>query len=188
MAGLPRGRKDQAGLGVFVLHAGHGHLMVHAGLDPHWGADEALALAAEARAALAEPEAAAFLAGPMYGDAPEAWDPGLAGDDRLRFLINTFTRLRVCDDRGRARYDAKGPPGEAPEGCRPWFAVPGRRSAGTPVLFGHWSLLGRVHWPEHAVWGLDTGCVWGGPLTALRLEDGHLASVPGLDRDPAGRS
>jgi bis(5'-nucleosyl)-tetraphosphatase (symmetrical) len=113
----------------------------------------------------------------MYGDEPALWSERLTGIPRLRFIINCFTRLRFCTADGHLDLKSKGPPGSQPARLLPWFAAPNRRSAGTTLVFGHWSTLGRVHWPEHQVYGLDTGAVWGGRLTALRLDDETLHAV-----------
>jgi len=113
----------------------------------------------------------------MYGDQPDQWDDALSGMPRLRFIINCYTRLRYCDADGRADFKDKGAPGTQAKGLLPWFAAPRRRSAGTRLLFGHWSTLGRVSWPEHGVHCLDTGAIWGGKLTALRLDDTRLFAV-----------
>jgi bis(5'-nucleosyl)-tetraphosphatase (symmetrical) len=160
-----------------LVHAEGGWLLVHAGLPPQWSAGEAVEIGAEAAEVLAGSRGDAFLASHMYGDRPDRWAASLRGRERLRFVINCCTRMRVCAADGRVDLDYKGPADRAPPGLLPWFAVPGRRSAGATVLFGHWSALGRVHWPGHRVYGLDTGCVWGRELTALRLDDGRLFSV-----------
>lgn len=150
-----------------------GALLVHAGLPPQWDVDTALRLAAEVSAALAGPQRRDLLA-QLYGDSPDCWDESLDGWPRLRFVVNCLTRLRYCAADGRLALRHKGRPGSEPPGLFPWFAVPGRRSAGARVIFGHWSTLGRVAWSEHAVYGLDTGCIWGGRLTALDLDRGRL--------------
>lgn len=150
--------------------------VLHAGLPPQWDMAQARACAREAEAVLSGPDFAAFLE-EMYGDEPDLWDARLRGTARLRFTINCYTRLRYCDAQGRAEFRHKGTPGSQPGGLLPWFALPGRRSAGTRLAFGHWSTLGQVAWPQHQVWGLDTGAVWGGRLSALRLEDERLFSV-----------
>ena len=148
-------------------------LLVHAGLPPQWTVDEALEEAEQVQQALRGPRSAQLLAA-MYGDAPDRWRPGLSGTDRLRFAINCFTRLRYCSATGRLLLKHKMPPGEAPDGALPWFAAPGRAHADSTVVFGHWSTLGQVHWPDYQVYGLDTGCVWGGALTALDLDTRQL--------------
>jgi bis(5'-nucleosyl)-tetraphosphatase (symmetrical) len=150
--------------------------MLHAGLPPQWDLAQARACAGEVEAALRGTDYAKLLQ-QMYGDQPDRWDPELSGLPRLRFIINCYTRMRYCDAQGRMEFHHKGMPGKQPAGLLPWFAVPGRRSAGVTLLFGHWSTLGRVHWPEHKVYGLDTGAVWGGRLSALRLDDSTLHSV-----------
>lgn len=154
---------------------GRWHLL-HAGLPPQWTISDAQACAREAEAALRGDEHSELLRR-MYGDQPDHWDPHHRGVARLRFIINCFTRLRYCSAEGRIDPGPKGRPGTQDARLLPWFAVPGRRSANASILFGHWSTLGRVHWPEHKVWGLDTGCIWGGRLSALKLETRELESV-----------
>lgn len=145
--------------------APHGELLVHAGLVPQWSASQAVALSREVHTALqADPEA--FFAH-MYGDKPDLWTEELRGAERLRFIVNTLTRLRVCTAAGRVALKAKGPPRPG-GGLLPWFEVPGRASRDTRIVFGHWSTLGYVN--AHGVIGLDTGCVWGGSLTAVNLD------------------
>jgi bis(5'-nucleosyl)-tetraphosphatase (symmetrical) len=150
--------------------------LLHAGLPPQWDLPQARACAREAEGALAGPGCGELLAD-MYGDEPRTWRDSLGGVDRLRFIINCYTRLRYCDRDGRMDFTAKGAPGSQAPGLLPWFSAPRRRSAGTTLLFGHWSTLGRVHWPDQDVYGLDTGAVWGGRLTALRLEDRQLLAM-----------
>lgn len=141
-------------------------LLVHAGLVPQWTVPQALALAAEAEEALRRDPGAFFAR--MYGDRPHRWSESLTGPERLRFIVNVFTRLRVCTAAGRIDLKMKGPPPGASSEYRPWFEHDGRASRGTRIIFGHWSALGYVN--AHGVVGLDTGCVWGGALTALRLD------------------
>lgn len=152
-------------------------LLVHAGLPPQWTVQQALSLSDEVSQALRSPGSGAAFYRQMYGDQPSAWDERLSGMERLRFAINCLTRLRYCDAQGQLAMKPKGAPGTQPAGLMPWFAVPGRRSATARIVFGHWSTLGRVHWPEYGVWGLDTGCIWGGRLTALALETAECYSV-----------
>jgi len=149
-----------------------GWSMVHAGLPPQWDIPTALGCAREVEAVLATAPAAFFAA--MYGDQPDRWSAALEGHDRLRFTVNCLTRLRFCTPDGRLLLRYKGPPASAPAGAVPWFRVPGRSSAGDRVLFGHWSALG--YHDADGVVGLDTGCVWGGKLTALRI-DGRAPPV-----------
>jgi bis(5'-nucleosyl)-tetraphosphatase (symmetrical) len=144
-----------------------GCLLVHAGLLPQWDAGTAEACAREAEAAIRGSRCGELLCH-MYGDKPDLWNDELAGWDRLRLIVNAFTRLRFCDVRGRADYRHKGAPGSQAPHLVPWFAVPGRLTRGERIVFGHWSLLG--FWDKDGVLGLDTGCVWGGRLTAVRLE------------------
>ncbi|MEJ5990926.1 symmetrical bis(5'-nucleosyl)-tetraphosphatase [Ramlibacter sp. PS3R-8] len=148
-----------------ALHA-QGILMVHGGVLPQWTLQQALQLAGEVEAVLRGPSLSGFLAR-MYGNQPDRWDDELAGADRLRVIVNALTRLRFCTPDGVMDLRASGGLHEAPAGLLPWFDVPGRRTAGVPIAFGHWSTLGLMQRPD--LLSLDTGCVWGGCLTALRL-------------------
>jgi bis(5'-nucleosyl)-tetraphosphatase (symmetrical) len=146
--------------------AGETLLMVHAGVLPSWSALQTLMLASEVEDVLRGPVLADFLR-EMYGDEPDAWHDGLHGSPRLRVIVNALTRLRFCTADGRMEMKAKEGASGAPPGCLPWYAVPGRATAGVQVAFGHWSTLGWLD--DHGVWSLDTGCVWGGSLSALRV-------------------
>ncbi|MFT3778093.1 MAG: symmetrical bis(5'-nucleosyl)-tetraphosphatase [Ottowia sp.] len=149
-----------------ALHE-RGVLMVHAGVLPQWTAAQTLRLAAEVEAVLRGAGWAAFMQR-MYGNQPDAWHDGLAGAERLRVIVNALTRLRFCSAEGRMEFATKDRAADgAPPGYLPWFDVPGRRTAGDVVAFGHWSTLGRLARPD--LIALDTGCVWGGCLTAARL-------------------
>lgn len=151
-----------------LMHAGAGYAMVHAGLLPHWSIAQAMALAREVEAALQGPDYGEFL-NCMYGNAPAQWHDDLRGYDRLRVIVNAMTRLRLCTPDGVMDFTHKTGLDSAPAGYLPWFDVPGRASSDTPVLFGHWAALGLTLRPD--VLGLDSGCVWGRRLTAVRLED-----------------
>jgi bis(5'-nucleosyl)-tetraphosphatase (symmetrical) len=146
----------------------HGWLMVHAGVLPQWDQAQTLALAAELQAVLRSADWAGFLR-EMYGDQPDAWRDGLQGTERLRVIVNALTRLRFCSSQGVMEFATKDDANAAPEGFMPWFDVPGRRTTGVPIAFGHWSTLGTVE--REGVLPLDTGCVWGGYLTAARITD-----------------
>ncbi len=152
-------------------------LMLHAGLPPQWDIEQARVCAREVEAVLRGPDHAELLRN-MYGDQPDRWDPALSGWPRLRFIVNCYTRLRYCTAEGRLAPEPKGAPGSQADGLLPWFIVPERKSVGRRILFGHWSTLGQVYWPEHQVWCLDTGCLWGGRLSALCLETGAIHSTP----------
>jgi bis(5'-nucleosyl)-tetraphosphatase (symmetrical) len=157
-----------------LAHLEGNDLMVHAGLVPQWTATRTLALAAEVGNALRRDPRALFEH--MYGDEPERWDERLAGAERARFIINVLTRLRLCTADGRVDISSKGPPPPPPSPLRPWFEHPRRASRDVRVIFGHWSALGLVERP--GVLGLDSGCVWGGSLTAANLDsDRPLVSV-----------
>lgn len=152
----------------------HGWLMVHAGVVPQWDAAQTLALAAQVEAHLRSDELGAFLQ-VMYGNEPAQWREDLAGADRLRFVINVLTRIRFCDAQGRLDLSVKDGAQAAPPGFFPWFDVPGRRTAGTPIACGHWSTLGLL--VREDLLAIDTGCVWGGRLTAVRVDGGRREVV-----------
>ncbi len=163
-----------------------GRLMVHAGLPPPWDADEADSCARELEAVLRGPDHEAFFH-TMYGDHPARWDPALAGAERLRYITNALTRMRYVDAAGALDLDEKGPPGTQSDGLVPWYTHPQRRSRDVKVVFGHWAALQRDAPldPSHGVVHVDMGCVWGGSLRAVRLEDGAVLEVPGRRRQPA---
>ncbi len=147
-------------------HAGQTLLMVHAGVLPAWSAADTLAYADEVQAVLRSPEPPAFLQA-MYGNTPDRWSDPLTGNDRLRVIVNALTRLRFCSADGVMDFESTESASAAPPGLMPWFDVPGRRTAGTVMAFGHWSTLG---WLDRSdLLGLDTGCVWGGCLSAVRF-------------------
>lgn len=152
-----------------VLHhdAEMGYTLIHAGLPPQWELDQARACAHEVESVLRGPDHAEFFE-QMYGDEPTFWTDELTGWERLRFITNCLTRLRYCDAEGRVALAHKGAPGSQPVGLYPWFELPHRRSRELKILFGHWSTLGERSSP--GVYPLDTGCLWGGQLTALRLD------------------
>lgn len=154
-----------------LLHVAGAHTMVHAGLLPQWDIETARVRAGEIEAALRGPAYGEFLA-QLYGSKPERWDDALSGADRLRVIVNAMTRLRFCTAAGRMEFVSKGGVDSAPAGYLPWFDVPGRASAGHIMVCGHWSALGLVVRPDLVA--LDTGCAWGGSLTAVRLEDGRV--------------
>jgi bis(5'-nucleosyl)-tetraphosphatase (symmetrical) len=143
-----------------------GWLLVHAGVLPQWDAAEALQLAHEVETVLQASDWRDFLH-QMYGNTPARWAETLQGSERLRVIVNAFTRLRFCRPDGEMEFQTKDAAGAAPPGFLPWFEVPGRRTADVPVAFGHWSTLGGVQRPH--LLALDTGCVWGGCLSAAKL-------------------
>jgi bis(5'-nucleosyl)-tetraphosphatase (symmetrical) len=168
-----------------LMHFEDGWAMVHAGLLPAWSVSRALELAAEVEAALRAPTYRSFLAR-MYGNHPERWSDALAGHDRLRVIVNAMTRMRLCTVEGEMEFAHKGRPKQLPAGYLPWFDVPERRSRDTPLIFGHWSALGLIKRPD--LFGLDTGCLWGRRLTALRLEDRRLFQVRCRDAKAPARA
>jgi len=157
-----------------LLHAQDGYVLVHAGLLPQWDVAQAESLAREVEDALRADDHATFLAR-MYGNVPHRWEDDLSGYKRLRVIVNAFTRMRICTKEGEMEFKFKGEVENIPEGYLPWFDVPKRASRNATVIFGHWSALGLLL--KKNVIALDTGCLWGGPMTAIRLEDGQLFQV-----------
>ncbi len=148
-----------------------GYTLIHAGLLPSWNLTDAKNLAHEVETILRGDKSDEFF-GHMYGDLPDHWNEKLRGFDRLRVIINAFTRLRYCDLDGNMDLRPKGPPGSQPTDLMPWFQVPGRSSRGHKIIFGHWSALGL--WNAGDVIGLDSGCLWGRSLSAVRLDSSPL--------------
>lgn len=159
-----------------LMHVEGDYAMLHAGLLPQWTIAKAQALAGEVSAALTGPHRKRFLLH-LAGNRPERWSEKLQGNDRLRTIVNALTRMRFCTPDGRMLLGAKGPPNEAPAGGVPWFASPDRHSRTHTIVCGHWSALGFYRAP--GIIALDSGCVWGGKLTAVRLEDGEVFQVQG---------
>lgn len=158
-----------------MAHAEGGYLMVHAGVLPSWHPEQVLALADEVETALRGNDYRNFFAH-MYGNHPNHWQDDLAGMSRLRVITNALTRLRVCTAEGAMDFRFKGELPDIPAGMTPWFDMPERQSAGVTLVFGHWSALGLV--VRANLVALDTGCLWGGALTAMRLEDRRVYQVP----------
>ena len=145
-------------------------VMLHAGLHPDWSIEQAQSLAHEVETVLQSDDHISFYRH-MYGDKPRNWSDKLKGWSRLRYITNIFTRLRYCDDKGKTRLGIKGAPGTQPKDLMPWFEIDTRLSRDSRIIFGHWStlaLLKDYRYPN--VYPLDTGCLWGGRLTAMRLE------------------
>ena len=141
--------------------------LIHAGLAPQWTLQDAINCAREVEAMLSSDNFNEFLAN-MYGNQPEIWDNGLKYWDRLRFIVNCFTRLRYVNGKGKLKLKMKGAPGSQPAECVPWFQAPGRKTINDKILFGHWSTLGFYNGDQ--VVGLDSGCLWGGRLTAVNID------------------
>lgn len=155
-----------ANLGIYLLHAG---------LPPQWTMEQAAQCAMEVESILRGERHIKYFEN-MYGNKPVRWKPSLAGWDRMRFITNCFTRLRYVDNDGRLCLGAKGPIGSQPASCIPWFQHPERQSKDFVCVFGHWSTLGFYH--NNGVMALDSGCLWGGALTAVRLDPGAAAWEP----------
>ncbi|MEP7058414.1 MAG: symmetrical bis(5'-nucleosyl)-tetraphosphatase [Caldimonas sp.] len=161
----------------------HGWLMLHAGVVPQWDLETTLRLAGEVERHL-QSEALADFLHVMYGNEPARWSESLTGAERLRFSVNVMTRIRFVAADGRLDFKTKDGSAPPPPGLYRWFDAPDRRTAGIPIAFGHWSTLGLVQRPD--LLGLDTGCVWGGKLTAVRI-DGGRRDVLQVDCDEAQR-
>ncbi len=157
-----------------LLYTKNNVVLVHAGLLPSWTVTQAMRLASEAEQALQGNEYVDLLA-QMYGNQPNCWRDDLLGYDRLRVIINAFTRLRICTNSGEMEFKFKGETKDIPHSYRPWFDVPQRANADATIIFGHWSALGLLC--QEKIIALDTGCLWGGALTAIRLEDREIFQV-----------
>lgn len=149
--------------------------VIHAGLPPQWSLEDAREHARELETLL-QGDGFHDYCQVMYGNEPKRWSDSLQGIERQRFITNCFTRLRFCKTNGKLGLKQKGPPGTQKAKYLPWFDVPGRNSADARIFFGHWSTLGLLH--RNNAWSLDTGCLWGGQLTAIRLEDLQLFQLP----------
>jgi len=162
-------------------HAGAGgDLLVHAGVVAQWSAQLTLQLAQQVEQALRHHTRE--LLSHMYGDEPDHWQPSLSGVERLRFVVNVLTRLRFITPEGRIDLNQSGKPGSAPKMLLPWFKAPDRATSDTRIVFGHWSALGLHR--EPGVLGLDTGCVWGGSLSAANLDDPASPVISVASRQP----
>lgn len=150
-----------------LLHHEGEFYLIHAGLPPQWRLEDAARLAPEVESVLGSPDYADFL-WHMYGNEPPLWREDLQGFDRLRFITNCLTRLRFCTSDGRINLTKKGSPDRSNDDLIPWFAHPDRPPADALVIYGHWSTLGFHH--SHHTICIDTGCLWGGSLTAIRLD------------------
>lgn len=157
-----------------LLHVEGRFVLVHAGLLPSWTVAQAQQLAQEAEAALYGSHYHEYLTR-MYGNHPDHWEDGLTGYKRLRVITNAFTRMRICTAQGGMEFKFKSEVKNIPAGYFPWFEVPGRASADATVVCGHWSALGLKVTSQ--IIALDTGCLWGGPLSAIRLEDRRVFQV-----------
>ncbi|MDR0529637.1 MAG: symmetrical bis(5'-nucleosyl)-tetraphosphatase [Zoogloeaceae bacterium] len=159
-----------------LCHTEDVYCLVHAGLLPRWSVKKARALAAEVEGRLRGEDFREFL-GMLWGSKPNTWSEDLTGIDRLRVIVNAMTRMRFCTAKGAMEFSAKGPPEFAPDGFLPWFDAPERKSVRQVLVVGHWSALGLKITPN--LLALDTGCLWGGALTAVRLQDRAVFQVEG---------
>lgn len=151
-----------------LFHHNGEFCMLHAGLPPQWDFELTRQMAREAEQAMQGADYERFFRA-MYGNKPAVWRDDLPKSEKLRFAVNCFTRLRYCTADGILDFSQKGAPGTQPEHLLPWFAVPGRKSLEMRIIFGHWSTLGFYR--DYNCYSIDTGCLWGGQLTALKLGD-----------------
>ncbi len=165
-----------------LIHREHGYVLSHAGVLPQWSVPEAVGLAREVESRMRGPDFRDFLRRQTVHSVA-AWTTDLTGPARWNCILGVFTRLRCCTSDGRMALSFSGVPADAPAGYRPWFALRRGRMDET-LLYGHWAALGLHR--ENGTVCLDSGCVWGGPLTALRLEDGKVFQVPGRVRSRRG--
>ncbi len=165
---------------LLVYDAELKYTMVHAGLPMHWTQEQAIELARETETLIKSKEFDRFIHN-MYGDKPDKWSGSLKDDDRHRYIINCLTRMRYCEKDGTLHLKETGAPGTQPETLIPWHALPERKTMNDKIIFGHWStatLGNESNFKQYNVYPLDTGCLWGETLTAMRLEDEKLFSVP----------
>lgn len=167
-----------------LVHVEGEYCMVHAGLLPQWSAARAKELASEVEAVLRGTEYRSFIEH-MYGNRPDHWDDDLTGIARLRTITNAMTRLRVCTPEGQMEFGFKGETRDIPDGYLPWFDIKNRKSKKDTLIVGHWSALGLI--VRKRFIALDTGCLWGGKLTALRLDDRKVTQVPRAPEDAVKR-
>lgn len=157
-----------------LFHYENGFGLLHAGLPPQWNLAQTQAMAKLAQQALQTDNYANLLA-ELYGNLPDIWSENLTGLEKIRFIINCFTRMRFCDKNGRLNFENSGELGSQPSNLKPWFELPQRKTADVKLIFGHWSALG--FYQSHNCYAIDTGCVWRRELTALRLDDLKRFSV-----------
>jgi bis(5'-nucleosyl)-tetraphosphatase (symmetrical) len=165
---------------LLVSNAELDFTMIHAGLPPQWTLEQTKKLAQETESLLQSEQFNDFIH-KMYGDQPDTWSNTLKDNDRHRFIINAFTRLRYINKNGRIDVKENGAPGTQSESLIPWYAIPKRKIKKNKIIFGHWSTVhlgNENNFKQYNVYPLDTGCLWGGELTAMRLEDEKLYSVP----------
>jgi len=153
-------------------------LLTHAGILPQWSFGDALSYSNEVQQVLSGPQWSAFMA-EMYGNKPNRWDTALEGFDRLRFIVNVFTRMRMVQDDGKIDFKYKLEPADAPPELKPWFEFERKFLNEGPIVFGHWSTLGQIK--NKTTFCLDTGCVWGGKLSALCLETEEIIQVDAIE-------
>ncbi|MBT5952846.1 MAG: symmetrical bis(5'-nucleosyl)-tetraphosphatase [Methylococcales bacterium] len=151
-----------------LLHYQEPYYLVHAGIAPQWDLETAKKMAREVETQLQDNERYLKLLEKMYGNTPNRWSNNLTGNKRSRYILNAFTRMRFCDENGTLDFEHKDPPGVQPKELIPWFDMPKRQNNSNRIIFGHWSNLGYSE--KNNCYCIDTGCLWGGQLTALRLE------------------
>lgn len=157
---------------LMIKHPIYNSVMVHAGIPPQWTINEAQGYAKEVEHKLAQADWQDYLVNQLFGSAPDSWESSLVGDDRLRYIINAFARMRYCSAEGRLEFKMKSAPQDGNDSeaeFQPWFVHKNRRNKDHEIFFGHWSTLGAID--AYQVHATDTGCLWGGKLTAYALEE-----------------
>jgi len=153
---------------LLVTHDVYEAIMVHAGIPPQWSIREAQGYAKEVQKQLCQDDWQSFLVNHLFGSEPKAWNNSLTGWDRLRYIVNAFARMRYCDNNGQLDFKMKSAPKDSQSDFQPWFVFPNRKNKGYEIFFGHWSTLGAVD--AYHVHATDTGCLWGGKMTAYAME------------------
>lgn len=157
-----------------LFHYNHDFCLLHAGLPPQWNFSKTKKMALMAEKVIRGENHRSFF-NAMYGDKPNLWHADLKGMERIRFIVNCFTRIRYCDAEGRLDFNHSGAVGSQPKQLMPWFSVPNRQSADMRIIFGHWSTLG--YYQGHNCYAIDTGCLWGGQLTAIKLDNNKVKQI-----------
>ncbi|WEJ63245.1 symmetrical bis(5'-nucleosyl)-tetraphosphatase [Thiomicrorhabdus lithotrophica] len=153
---------------LLVSHPVYQAVMVHAGIPPQWTIKEAKGYAKEVQLQLAQPDWQNFVVNHLFGSEPNTWDNSLSGYERIRYIVNAFARMRFCDANGKLEFKLKSAPTESQSEYQPWFVFPNRRNKDYEIFFGHWSTLGAID--AYHIHSTDTGCLWGGQLTAYAIE------------------
>ena len=160
---------------LLVTHPIYQAVMVHAGIPPQWTINEAKTYANEVQQKLAQPDWQNFVVNHLFGSEPNTWNNSLSGYDRIRYIVNAFARMRFCDANGKLEFKLKSAPTDSQSEYQPWFVFPNRRNKDYEIFFGHWSTLGAID--AYHIHSTDTGCLWGGQMTAYAIESKQRYTV-----------